>query len=98
LRFLAQILRFLVQILRFALFCVILRILRLLVRPYVKPYFDAILQNGYQAYTSILNKMTITSENQEEILENFSSEQNIVEDSPISNAPPLDDPQSTISS
>ena len=65
---------------------------------YVKPYFDAILQNGYQAYTSILNKMTITSENQEEILENFSSEQNIVEDSPISNAPPLDDPQSTISS
>ena len=33
LRFLAQILRFLVQILRFALFCVILRILRLLVRP-----------------------------------------------------------------
>ena len=42
--------------------------------------------------------MTITSENQEEILENFSSEnQNIIEDSPISNAP-LDDPQSTISS
>lgn len=43
--------------------------------------------------------MTITSENQEEILENISSEhENIVEDSPISNAPPLDDPQSTISS
>ena len=33
LRFLVQILRFLAQILRFALFCVILRILRLLVRP-----------------------------------------------------------------
>ena len=59
---------------------------------YVKPYFDAILQNGYQAYTSILNKMTTsTSEYQEEISEN------LVEDSPISNAP-LDDPQSTISS
>ena len=52
LRFLVQILRFLAQILRFASFCVVLRILRLLVRP----TFDS-LHSGPDPLETIFDKI-----------------------------------------